>query len=98
MARKATGQVIPPGAKARSWALRFRAYGERHYVTLGRPEDGWDRKRAEAELRHIPADSSAACGAHPHPRESRAPQNNRHSISSRASGLRRGSLSCARAQ
>jgi hypothetical protein len=43
MARKATGQVIPPGAKARSWALRFRAYGERHYVTLGRPEDGWDR-------------------------------------------------------
>jgi integrase len=56
MARRATGQVIPPKGKQRSWALRFRAYGQREYVTLGRPEDGWDRGRAEEELRHILAD------------------------------------------
>jgi integrase len=56
MARKATGQVIPPDGKQRSWAIRFRAYGKRRFVTLGRPEDGWNRERAEAELRHVLAD------------------------------------------
>jgi integrase len=56
MAREATGQVIEPNGKQRSWALRFRAYGKRRFVTLGRPEDGWNRQRAEAELRHILAD------------------------------------------
>lgn len=56
MARKATGQVIEPGGKQRSWALRFHAYGKRRFVSLGRPEDGWDRERAEAELRHVLAD------------------------------------------
>jgi len=56
MARKATGQVIEPDGKQRSWALRFRAYGKRRFVSLGRPEDGWTRQRAEAELRHVLAD------------------------------------------
>lgn len=56
MARKATGSVIPPGGTQRSWALRFRAYGKRRFVTLGRPEDGWTRERAETELRHVLAD------------------------------------------
>ncbi len=56
MPRKATGQVIAPDGKQRSWALRFRAYGKRRYVTLGRPEDGWTRERAEVELRHVLAD------------------------------------------
>jgi integrase len=56
MARKATGQVIAPNGKQRSWALRFRAYGKRRFVTMGRPEDGWTRERAEAELRHVLAD------------------------------------------
>lgn len=32
------------------WTLRIRAYGKRHHITLGRPEDGWNRKKAEAEL------------------------------------------------
>jgi integrase len=50
MARKATGAVIPPKGKQRSWAIRFTANGSRRYVTLGRPEDGWNRQRAEAEL------------------------------------------------
>lgn len=56
MARNATGQVVEPTGKQRSWAIRFRAYGKRHYVSLGRPEDGWDRRRAEDELANVLAD------------------------------------------
>lgn len=56
MARKATGQVIPPKGKQKSWALRFTAYGKRRFVTLGRSEDGWNRQRAEAELENVLAD------------------------------------------
>ena len=55
MPRKATGQIIPP-KDGRGWAIRFRAYGKRHYVALGAAEDGWSRERAEAELRHVLAD------------------------------------------
>lgn len=55
MARKATGQIIEP-KEGRAWAIRFRAYGKRRYVTLGTAEEGWNRRRAEAELRHILAD------------------------------------------
>ncbi len=55
MPRKATGQVIEP-SDGRAWAIRFRAYGKRRYVALGTAEEGWNRKRAEAELRHVLAD------------------------------------------
>lgn len=55
MARKATGQVVEPKG-GRGWAIRFRAYGKRRFVTLGTTEDGWNRQRAEAELRHVLAD------------------------------------------
>ena len=55
MARKATGQVIEP-KDGRGWAIRFRVYGKRRYVTLGTAEEGWSRARAEAELRHVLAD------------------------------------------
>ena len=35
MARKATGQVIErDGKRGRTYALRFRAYGERQFLTL----------------------------------------------------------------
>lgn len=56
MGRRATGQVLPPKGKQRSWAIRFHAYGKRRYVTLGLPEDGWDHQRAEQALRHTLAD------------------------------------------
>jgi integrase len=56
MPRKATGQIIAPDGKQRSWALRFVAYGKRRFVTLGLPEDGWNRQRAEEELRYVLAD------------------------------------------
>jgi integrase len=55
MPRKATGQVIEP-KDGRAWALRFRAGDRRRYVTLGTAEEGWNRQKAEAELRHVLAD------------------------------------------
>jgi Phage integrase, N-terminal SAM-like domain len=56
MARRATGAVLPPKGRQKSWAIRFSDHGKRRWETLGRPEDGWDRERAEARLRHVLAD------------------------------------------
>ena len=57
MGRQSRGHVVAPsGERQRSWAIRFRAYGKRRFVTLGRTEEGWSRRRAERELRHILAD------------------------------------------
>ena len=57
MARKATGQVVVVDRKAgRTFAIRFRAYGQRHYVTLGTTDEGWTRHRAEAELANVLTD------------------------------------------
>lgn len=50
MARPATGQVVKPDGSRRSFSLRVRAYGNRHRITLGRPEDGWTVVMAEREL------------------------------------------------
>ena len=51
MARRSTGQVVTRKTKRGTvYALRFYAGGERHYVTLGAAEDGWNQRRAEDEL------------------------------------------------
>jgi integrase len=50
MARPATGQVLKPDGRRRSFGLRFRAYGKRETIRLGRPEDGWTTHMAEREL------------------------------------------------
>jgi integrase len=50
MARPSTGQVIKPSGARRSFSLRFRAYGKRWVIKLGRPEDGWTTQMAEREL------------------------------------------------
>ncbi len=51
------GQVLERRWKrGRGYALRFRAYGERQYVTLGMQSEGWTEKRAETELANILAD------------------------------------------
>jgi hypothetical protein len=55
MARKATGQVVEP-KDGRAWAIRFRANGKRRYITLGTTTEGWNRERAEVELRDVLAD------------------------------------------
>ena len=57
MAKPATGAIVEKRtARGTSFALRFRAYGERRYVTLGTTEDGWNRARAEDELQNVLAD------------------------------------------
>jgi integrase len=56
-ARRSTGGVVVD-TRRRSpvFALRFRAYGRREYVTLGSANDGWTRAKAEDALRHTLAD------------------------------------------
>ena len=57
MARQSTGGVREKRTKRGVvYALRFRAYGERRYLTLGAGTDGWTRKRAEEELANVLAD------------------------------------------
>jgi integrase len=57
MPTRSQGQVVERAWKSgRSYAVRFLAYGERHYLTLGSERDGWSRKRAERELQNILAD------------------------------------------
>ena len=57
MARQATGQVVErEGKRGRTYALRFRAYGQRRFLTLGSAEDGLTRAKAEAELQNVLAD------------------------------------------
>jgi integrase len=57
MARPATGSVVErKGAQGTTFAARFRAYGERQYVTLGHSADGYTLRRAETELENILAD------------------------------------------
>ncbi len=53
MPRPATGQIVEKStARGTVYALRFRAYGRRQYVTLGADADGWTRQRAERELEY----------------------------------------------
>jgi integrase len=57
MARKSTGAVVERhNQRGTTYALRFTAYGERRYVTLGTDRDGWTRRRAEEELANVLAD------------------------------------------
>jgi integrase len=49
--RKPTGSVVEKATKKGTvFALRFRAYGNREYETLGHEMDGWTRELAEEEL------------------------------------------------
>lgn len=57
MTRRSKGEVLRRKVKGGTvFAIRFRAYGKRPYVTLGSIEDGWTRQQAEQELRHVLAD------------------------------------------
>jgi integrase len=68
MARKASGQVVELDRKrGRTFALRFRAYGRRHYLTLGTVEEGWSRQRAEEELQNVLADVRRGIWRRPEP-------------------------------
>ena len=57
MARPATGAVVERRTGGgTTYAIRFRAYGQREYLTLGTTGEGWSRERAEAELANVLAD------------------------------------------
>src|SRR3954468_3392993 len=57
MPRPVKGQVIERKTNAGTvYALRFSAYGERHYVTLGARDEGWTRQKAELELQDVLTD------------------------------------------
>lgn len=57
MARAATGQIVERKRKAgTTFAIRFRAYGKREFITLGTTADGWTHARAETELMNVLAD------------------------------------------
>lgn len=56
MPRQPTGPVIEKRTqRGITFALRFRAYGRREYLTLG-THPGWTRERAEVELQNVLAD------------------------------------------
>jgi integrase len=55
--RAARGHVIEiKGKKDTTFAIRFPVAGKKHYQTVGSRSEGYDRARAEAELRHVMAD------------------------------------------
>jgi len=57
MPRPATGQVVvDKRRRSPTFALRFRAYGKREYVTLGTAEEGWTETKAQTELQNVLAD------------------------------------------
>ena len=57
MPRAATGGVLERRRKGgTTFVLRFRAYGQRQFVTVGCSADGWTRARAELELQNVLAD------------------------------------------
>src|SRR5829696_5005083 len=66
--RKATGQVIVSEARrGRVYALRFRAYGRRRYLTLGTAHEGWTEGRARDELENVLADVRRGIWREPEP-------------------------------
>jgi Phage integrase, N-terminal SAM-like domain len=71
MARRATGAVVR--SKSGAYALRFTAYGERRYATLGTEAEGWTRDRAEAELQNVQADVQRGRWRPPFPTVALAP-------------------------
>jgi integrase len=57
MARPASGQVVERRTqRSIVYALRFNAYGQRQYVTLGSRDEGWTPQRAQLELQNVLAD------------------------------------------
>jgi integrase len=57
-----------PYGGSKVFALRFRAYGRRRYLTLGTPEDGWTRRRGEEEMDVIRAEVERGTWVPPAPR------------------------------
>jgi integrase len=67
MGRPGTGHVVRPSGSRRSFGLRFWAYGNREYLTLGRPKDGWTLEMAERELAVVLRDVDLGIWRRPEP-------------------------------
>jgi integrase len=66
--RRRQGEVVERKCKrGRRYALRFLAYGERHYVSLGYASEGWDRRGAEKALANILMDVKRGIWVRPGP-------------------------------
>jgi integrase len=73
MAVRSKGRVLERNWKnGRGYALRFWAYGEREYLTLGFEGDGWTYKRATEELENILADVRRGIWVSPKKKKPRA--------------------------
>jgi integrase len=73
MATRQKGEVLERDWKSgRGYALRFSAYGEREYLTLGFERDGWTYERAEEELENILADVRRGIWVSPKKKKRRA--------------------------
>jgi len=74
MARESTGQVLErKGKRGITYATRVRAYGERHYLSLGYSWEGYTRRQAETELQNILADIRRGTWKAPQPQPAAAP-------------------------
>jgi integrase len=57
MPRQSNGEVVErQRRRGTTYALRFRAGGERHYLTVGNSWDGYTRRQADLELANVLAD------------------------------------------
>jgi len=89
MARQATGQVIERrGKQGITYAARVRAYGQRHYLSLGYSWEGCTRRQAGIELQNILADIRRGTWQPPQPAPTPAGQTTRPSTSSPHNGSR----------
>jgi len=70
MARVARGEVVErPSRGGRTYAIRFRVYGNRRLITLGSEREGWTRRKAEEELANVMADVRRGLWRPPQPAE-----------------------------
>ncbi|HTU78346.1 MAG TPA: site-specific integrase [Solirubrobacteraceae bacterium] len=75
MARPATGQiVVNKRTRSPTFAIRFRAYGKREYVTLGTAAEGWTQAKAQTELQNVLADVRRGIWQPPTPAVVEAPR------------------------
>lgn len=75
MARPATGQVIvDKRRRSPAFAIRFRAYGKREFVTLGTAAEGWTSAKARTELQNVLADVRRGIWQPPAPVLAEAPR------------------------
>jgi integrase len=73
MPRPATGQIVEDNRGPNpAFALRFHAYGNREYVSLGTAEEGWTRGKAHKELQNILADVRRGIWKPPEPKPATA--------------------------